>query len=103
MPFLELEELYVITLYVCICVKLLSFVRLSVTPWTVACHAPLSVGFPKQEYLSELPCLPSEDLLDLGSNLHLLNLLNWQVDSLPLHRLGRALTILYAKPKKITL
>ena len=26
-----------------------------VTPWTVACHAPLSVGFPRQEYWSGLP------------------------------------------------
>ena len=27
-------------------VKLLSHVRLSATPWTVACQAPLSMGFP---------------------------------------------------------
>ena len=26
-----------------------------VTPWTVACQAPLSMGFSKQEYGSELP------------------------------------------------
>ena len=25
------------------------------TPWTVACQAPLSMGFPRQEYWSELP------------------------------------------------
>ena len=25
------------------------------TPWTVACQAPLSVGFPRQEYWSGLP------------------------------------------------
>ena len=28
-----------------------------VTPWTVALQAPLSIGFPKQEYWSELPFL----------------------------------------------
>ena len=27
------------------------------TPWTVACQAPLSMGFPKQEYWSGLPFL----------------------------------------------
>ena len=26
-----------------------------VTPWTVACQAPLSVGFSRQEYWSRLP------------------------------------------------
>ena len=26
-----------------------------VTPWTVACQAALSMGFSRQEYLSELP------------------------------------------------
>ena len=28
----------------------LSRVQLFVTPWSVACQAPLSMGFPKQEY-----------------------------------------------------
>ena len=37
-----------------IVVKLLSRIWLFVTPWTVAHQAPLSVGFPKQEYWSEL-------------------------------------------------
>ena len=31
-----------------------SRVWLFVTPWTVACQAPLSMGFPRQEYWSEL-------------------------------------------------
>ena len=26
-----------------------------VTPWTVACQTPLSMGFPRQEYWSGLP------------------------------------------------
>ena len=36
-------------------VKLLSHVRLFVTPWTVAHQAPLSMGFSRQEYWSGLP------------------------------------------------
>ena len=31
-------------------------------PWTVACLAPLSTGFSKQEYWSGLPCPPPGDL-----------------------------------------
>ena len=34
----------------------------SATPWTVACQAPLSMGFPRQEYWSGLP-LPSPGVL----------------------------------------
>ena len=37
------------------CASTLSRVRLFVTPWAVACQAPLSVGFSRQEYWSELP------------------------------------------------
>ena len=36
-------------------VKLLSRVRLLVTPWTAAHQAPLSMGFSRQEYWSGLP------------------------------------------------
>ena len=35
-----------------------------VTPWTVAHQAPLSMGFPRQEYCSELPFSPPGDLPD---------------------------------------
>ena len=31
-------------------------------PWTVACQTPLSMGFPRQEYWSELLCPPPGDL-----------------------------------------
>ena len=40
-------------IYVC---QSLSRVRLFATPWTVACQAPLSMGFSRQEYWSGLPC-----------------------------------------------
>ena len=36
------------------------------TPWTVACQAPLSLGFSKQEYWSGLPCPPPGNLPDPG-------------------------------------
>ena len=36
-------------------VQLLSRVRLLRPPWTVACQAPLSMGFSRQEYWSGLP------------------------------------------------
>ena len=36
------------------------------TPWTVACQAPLSVGFPSQEYWSGLPFPPPGNLSDPG-------------------------------------
>ena len=35
------------------------------TPWTVVCQAPLSMGFPKQEHWSGLP-FPSWDFPDPG-------------------------------------
>ena len=35
--------------------QLLSHVWLFATPWTIACQAPLSIGFSRQEYWSGLP------------------------------------------------
>ena len=43
-------------------VKLFSTVRLFATPWTVAYHAPLSMGFSRQEQWSGLPFPSPEDL-----------------------------------------
>ena len=74
------------------CVRVLicfSCVRLFVTLWTVACQAPLSMGFSKQEYWSELPCPPPGDQSDLGIKPHLLCLLHWQAGSLPLVSPGK--------------
>ena len=36
------------------------------TPWTVACRAPLSMGFSRQEYWSGLPFPSSGDLPNPG-------------------------------------
>ena len=42
--------------------QLLSCTRLFATLWTVAHQAPLSMGFPRQEYWSRLPVPPPGDL-----------------------------------------
>ena len=47
-------------------VRSLSRVRLFATPWTVACRAPLSVGFSRQGYRSGLPFPFPGDLPDPG-------------------------------------
>ena len=44
-----------------------SHVRLFVIPWTVACQAPLSMRFSKQEYWSGLSCPSPGDLPNPGT------------------------------------
>ena len=46
----------------CVCVKLLSHVQLFAILWTIACQAPLSMAFFRQEYWN---CLPFPTLGDL--------------------------------------
>ena len=46
-----------------------SHVRLCATLWIVAHQAPLSMGFSKQEYWSQLPCPSPGDLPDPGTEL----------------------------------
>ena len=64
-------------------VKSLSHVRLFATPWTVACQAPLSMGFSRQEYWSGLPCPTPGDLPDAGIEPMSPTSSALQVDSLP--------------------
>ena len=47
----------------------LTCVRLFAVPWAVAPQAPLSTGFPRQEYWSGLPCPPPWDLPHPGTEL----------------------------------
>ena len=61
-----------------------SHVQPFVTTWTVACQAPVSMGFSRQEYWSELPFLFQGIFLSQGLNSHFLCLLHLQADSLPL-------------------
>ena len=57
--------------------------------WTIACHAPVSMEFSRQEYWSGLH-FPLQGLFPTqGSNAALLCLLHWQTDSLPLAPPGK--------------
>ena len=47
-------------------VQSLSHAQFFATPWTVAGQAPLSMGFPRQEYWSGLPFPSPGDLSDPG-------------------------------------
>ena len=58
-----------------------SHVQLFATPRTVAHQAPLSLGFPRQEYWSRLPCPPLGDLPYPGIELMSLISPAWQADS----------------------
>ena len=49
----------------CCCLVTESFV----SPWAAACQAPLSMGFPRQEYWNELPFPSPGDLPDPGIKL----------------------------------
>ena len=50
----------------CMHFQLLQLFSCFATPWTVACQAPLSVGFSRQEYWSAWPCPPPGDLSNSG-------------------------------------
>ena len=60
------EELKSLLMKVKVKVKSLSHVQLFATPWTVACQAPLSMGFSRQEYWNGLPVPSPGDLLNPG-------------------------------------
>ena len=64
-----------------LCAQLLSRIQLFVTPWTVACRAPLSMGFPRHEYWIRLPFPSPGYISNLGIHPEPPAL---QVDSLPL-------------------
>ena len=63
----------------------LSRVWLFATPWTVACQAPLSMGFPRRKYWSGLPFPSPGDLPDAGIELASPA---WQAESSPLSNQG---------------
>ena len=57
-------------------------------PWTEAHQVPLSMEFFRQEYWGGLPFPTPGTFPTQGWNPHLLCLLHWQADSLPLSHLG---------------
>ena len=71
-----------------LCACVLNCVWLSVTPWTIACWAPRSMGFSRQEYWNGCRFPLQGIFLTRGLNPHLLHLLPWQADSLPLSHCG---------------
>ena len=71
--------------YVCACMLSHSVMSDSVAPWTAACQDPLSMGFPRQEYWSGLPCPTPGGLADPGINR---SVLHWQAGYLLLSHLG---------------
>ena len=74
------------------------------TLWTIALQAPLSMGFSRQKYRSELHVLQGISLIQ-GWNLHLLCLLLWQASSLLLTLPGKpraAITNYYKQGFKTT-
>ena len=87
---IKYSEYCIINMFIVSEVKSLSRVRLFATQWTVAHQAPLSMGFSRQEYWSDLPCSPPGDLPNLGIEPRSPSL---QADSLPAELPG--------KPKKI--
>ena len=60
-----------------------------VTPWTVDCQAPLSMGFRRQEYWSGLPYPPARNLPDPGMEPVSLMSPALQAGSLPLAPCGK--------------
>ena len=87
-------------MYVCVCSVVSDFA----TPCTVTSQAPLSMGFPRQEYWSGLRFPSPGDLRDpwkvkehgheQRGNMHLLSLLSGQADSLPLCHPGSFVLII---------
>ena len=53
-------------IYFCYCSLVIKSCLTLCNTWTVACQAPLSMGFPRQEYWSGLSFPPSGNLTDPG-------------------------------------
>ena len=82
------EEAYLTATYDVTMTCVFSHVQLFSTSGTVACQAPLSMEFPRQEYWSGLPFPTPGDLPDPGIEPESLSSPTFQADSLPLGHLG---------------
>ena len=76
----------------------LSHVWLFVTLWTVAHQAPLSMGFSRQNYWSELPCPRQGIFLTQVSNL--LSYVSYTVKSYTVRATGKACVDVYCILKR---
>ena len=92
---LSYKNIYV---YICMHAQLLNHVLHFVIPWTVACQAPLSMGFFRQEYWSGLPFPPPGGSSQPRDQNCFLRLLHWQEDSLPLSHLGSYICVYMKRP-----
>ena len=79
-----------------------SFVQFCATLWTIALQTPLSRGFSRQEYWSELHAPFQGIFLTQGSNPCLLHLLHWQVGSLLLVVPGKPIYIVGLWPNSFS-
>ena len=77
-----------ICMYVCVCAQPLSCVRLFATPWTEAARLLCPWNFPGKNTGVGCHFLLQGSFPTQGLNLHLLHLLHWQADSLPLSHLS---------------
>ena len=88
----QLSDWTTTTIYMSVCVlSRFSCVQLCATPWILACQAPLSMGFFRQEYWNGLPCpppgdLPNPEIKPVASA--------FQADSLPLSPPGKPMRLL---------
>ena len=78
--------------YACMHAQSLSHVQIFATLWTVACQAPLSMLFSRQEYWSKLPVSPPGDIPNPGIEPTSPVFPALQVDSLSLSHLGSPFT-----------
>ena len=92
----KLWSLYVTNIYIYIYIYVygchacvLSHICLFETLWTVACQAPLSMGFSRQEYWSELPFPSPGNLPNPGTEPASTVSPAPQADSLPAEPLGK--------------
>ena len=72
-----------------LCACVVSHIRFFATSWTVALQAPLSMGFFRQKYWSELPLSLRRDLPDPRIEPLSLQFPVWQAVSLPLNHQRR--------------
>ena len=74
-------------------VLVLSHIQLLEAPWTVACQAPLSMEFPRQEYWSGLPFSSPGNIPDPGIKLLSTVSPALRTDSLPTEPSGKPHTL----------